>query len=249
MQPSISRNARCPCGSGRRHKNCCGGLDNPNQHGSLWDQRAIGCIDLSAPNNKTLVAGEPVCHHAVSLPPGVYLRQTDRNAQFQSLVRQITARPLATYASIMYEGKSTQDNQRVTDLVDVAPLQDTLNQLVRYAFGELAQFFAKTMRGFETPQVLRYRQGGYYKPHSDADSWQADKQRWTRVLDRDLSLLIYLDDNYDGGELVFPNFDFRLRPRAGMIVGFPSDYRYLHGAMPVTRGIRHAIVSWGSVES
>jgi predicted 2-oxoglutarate/Fe(II)-dependent dioxygenase YbiX len=29
-----------------------------------------------------------------------------------------------------------------------------------------------------------------------------------------------------------------------MLVYFPSDNRYLHTALPVTKGTRHAIVSW-----
>ena len=65
-------------------------------------------------------------------------------------------------------------------------------------------------------------------------------------MDRDVSVLVYLDNDYTGGELVFPNFGLRLEPRAGMLVAFPSDHRYCHSARPVTSGMRHVIVSWAA---
>ena len=68
----------------------------------------------------------------------------------------------------------------------------------------------------------------------------------TRVVNDELQL--YLDDDYEGGELEFPNFNFKMRPRAGMLVYFPSDSRYRHSALAVTSGTRHAIVTWMSLE-
>jgi predicted 2-oxoglutarate/Fe(II)-dependent dioxygenase YbiX len=65
-------------------------------------------------------------------------------------------------------------------------------------------------------------------------------------VDRDISLLIYLNDEYDGGELDFKRLSYTLRPQAGMLVWFPSDIRYEHMAKLVTRGCRYALVSWAA---
>jgi predicted 2-oxoglutarate/Fe(II)-dependent dioxygenase YbiX len=91
---------------------------------------------------------------------------------------------------------------------------------------------------------LRYRPGGHYKPHADSENWHREQRQWVRGMDRDYSILVYLNDGYDGGELRFPNFGFRLQPRAGLLVCFPSDHRYLHEVAPVTAGTRYALVSW-----
>lgn len=48
------------------------------------------------------------------------------------------------------------------------------------------------------------------------------------------------------GTFVFPNLCVRLRPKAGMLVAFPSDHRFLHGVEPVTSGERYAIAGWAA---
>ena len=60
-------------------------------------------------------------------------------------------------------------------------------------------------------------------------------------------MLIYLNDDFKGGMLRFDRFNYRVKPRAGMAVLFPSDCRYIHEAENVTDGVRYAIVSWASV--
>lgn len=73
-----------------------------------------------------------------------------------------------------------------------------------------------------------------------------ERGAWRKAVDRDISLLIYLNDEYEGGELDFKRLAYTLRPRAGMLVWFPSDIRYEHMAKLVTSGRRYAIVSWAA---
>lgn len=63
---------------------------------------------------------------------------------------------------------------------------------------------------------------------------------------RDISLLIYLRDDFEGGELHFKRLNYSLKPKAGMLVWFPSDVRFEHMAKPVTHGNRLAIISWAT---
>jgi hypothetical protein len=48
------------------------------------------------------------------------------------------------------------------------------------------------------------------------------------VFDRDISVVWYLNEDFVGGELVFPLFDLSIRPEAGMIVTFPSNRDRAH---------------------
>ena len=48
-------------------------------------------------------------------------------------------------------------------------------------------------------------------------------------------------------ELEFTSFNYKIKPKAGMLIGFPSDHRYLHAALPTLSGTRYVIVSWGAV--
>lgn len=61
---------------------------------------------------------------------------------------------------------------------------------------------------------------------------------------RDFASVIYLNDDYEGGAIYFPNLGIELRPRPGTLVIFPGTLRYLHGVRPVTSGMRHTIASF-----
>ena len=61
-------------------------------------------------------------------------------------------------------------------------------------------------------------------------------------------MLIYLNNDFEGGELSFYKLNYQIRPQAGAVVLFPSDHWYLHQAETVKKGVRYAIVSWSSVK-
>jgi len=61
---------------------------------------------------------------------------------------------------------------------------------------------------------------------------------------RFLSCIIYLNDNYIGGELEFINFNLKLKMKSGSVIVFPSNFAHAHTAHPVTSGTKYAIVTW-----
>ena len=140
------------------------------------------------------------------------------------------------------------DPTRVCDLMKLGDSQKVLDELVARAFAE--QVLPRTGRRidwYEEPQLLRYTSGGFYHYHVDAYDPVPGGKAWRKAIDRDISMLIYLNDNFNGGELEFKRFSYFLQPRAGMLVWFPSDVRYEHMAKPVTNGYRYAVVSWAAV--
>ena len=142
----------------------------------------------------------------------------------------------------------TLDDTRVAERVPFGDSQRLLDDLVARAFEE--QIIPRTGRSidwYEEPQLLRYEPGGFYMYHSDAYDYAIEAGAWRKAVDRDISLLIYLNDEYEGGELHFKRLGYSLRPRAGMLVWFPSDVRYEHMAKLVTKGRRYALVSWAAV--
>jgi predicted 2-oxoglutarate/Fe(II)-dependent dioxygenase YbiX len=89
--------------------------------------------------------------------------------------------------------------------------------------------------------------GGHYIPHVDAETLYKDDiglDMWEKTLDRDLSVVYFLNDDFAGGELIFPALDLIVAPQAGTLVCFPSDHNYVHGVNPVTSGRRYTIVTW-----
>lgn len=58
-----------------------------------------------------------------------------------------------------------------------------------------------------------------------------------------VSAVIYLNDNYEGGELKFPRLDNLVyKPKAGDIALFPSNYIYEHSSEPMITGDKYSVV-------
>ena len=142
------------------------------------------------------------------------------------------------------------DTQRVTDTIDLGERKtDMLREVVKGYQHYVTRFFKAELDTFEPPQVLNYSIGGRYLPHADNEHWVRDRSQWVRSLERDYSLLLYLNDGYEGGALYFPNFKWAIQPKRGMLVSFPSDHRYLHGAAPLISGTRIAVASWAKAKN
>ena len=88
----------------------------------------------------------------------------------------------------------------------------------------------------EAFSLLKYK--GETKDHYDAhyDGGPTSK-RW-------VSAILYLKDNYKGGEIEFVHYDLKIKPKAGSLYLFPSGYSHAHIAHEVTDGTKYAIVTW-----
>jgi predicted 2-oxoglutarate/Fe(II)-dependent dioxygenase YbiX len=112
-------------------------------------------------------------------------------------------------------------------------------------------FYEVEVRDREPSQILHYGVGGHYIPHVDAETLYKDDlglDLWEKTLDRDLSVVYFLNDDFSGGELFFPQLDLLIKPEAGTLVCFPSDHNYIHGVNPVTSGHRYTVVTWMRVK-
>jgi hypothetical protein len=58
-----------------------------------------------------------------------------------------------------------------------------------------------------------------------------------------VSLVAYPNDDYEGGELYFRLQDLTIKPEAGDLFVFPSNFMYPHQAMPVHSGTKYSIVT------
>lgn len=55
------------------------------------------------------------------------------------------------------------------------------------------------------------------------------------------NITIYINDDYDGGELVFKNKDYTIKPEKGMLVSIPLTKEFEHKVTKVTNGDRHTL--------
>lgn len=174
-----------------------------------------------------------------------------------------TCRDIVAYADAITGQKATvRDNSRLGEglfrdrhsaarVTEIIPLEGIARQIVPIfaaLFREhLGRIYQVSFEWFETPQLLRYRPGGRYNRHSDGECFNSSSRQWIRSLDRDYSVLLYLNDDYRGGALSFPHHRMRIFPSPGMLIAFPSDHRYIHAAETLESGQRYALVSWAAI--
>jgi len=95
------------------------------------------------------------------------------------------------------------------------------------------------INGLTEVTILKYENSGFYKPHTDHCSGSP----------RTLSVVLFLNNDYEGGELVFKSLDYQkdiltvdVKPNRAVI--FPSNFMFPHTVKPVSKGTRYAVVSW-----
>jgi hypothetical protein len=57
-----------------------------------------------------------------------------------------------------------------------------------------------------------------------------------------VSVVAYINDDYEGGEIYFPRFNLTIKPQAGDVIVFPSTYVYEHASQDMISGTKYAIV-------
>lgn len=86
---------------------------------------------------------------------------------------------------------------------------------------------------WEVMNFIRYGENQHFQEHADhGHSYVAT-----------VSLVGYPNDDYEGGELVFPKLGITLKPQAGDLYIFPSTYLFSHIAMPVSKGVKYSLVT------
>jgi predicted 2-oxoglutarate/Fe(II)-dependent dioxygenase YbiX len=126
---------------------------------------------------------------------------------------------------------------------------------------------AKKLKRAEGWQFLGYGEGFFFVNHCDncvPSSYSTDPSQqkftwWNNTPNRKFTVLMYLNDQsddysytgtYSGGDLTLNRiFDetgsvYRVKPTAGTLITFPSNFLYNHEVHKVKRGYRFCIVTW-----
>jgi Rps23 Pro-64 3,4-dihydroxylase Tpa1-like proline 4-hydroxylase len=120
----------------------------------------------------------------------------------------------------------------------VAHFNTSVRELFFNSFDPIEKNYASSFGiGFsdhDNYQILKYGVGQKFTNHID-DSLKHHRR---------ISTVYYLNDNYTGGEILFPRFEISYKPKANEMLFFPSTYVYNHSVLPVVSGTRYAVVSW-----
>lgn len=105
----------------------------------------------------------------------------------------------------------------------------------------------------EGTHIVKYEVGGEYKVHHDFfhpnESYYDNEMR--RGGQRVKTALVYLNDEFTGGETEFPKLSIKVSPKKGKIVIWDNtnldntpDYDTLHAGLPVISGTKYIAVVW-----
>lgn len=126
--------------------------------------------------------------------------------------------------------------KRFTNLVDSDNTPDIrrVNNILKDAILKSSSHYAETYGsdiGMLMPlSISKYSTTKSMGPHVD-DYGDGE--------DPNISVVLYLNDNYEGGELYFKEQDVKIKPEAGSIVIFPSVEPYYHESLPVVSGVKY----------
>jgi prolyl 4-hydroxylase len=138
-------------------------------------------------------------------------------------------------------GRQRPDPLRTADSVGFTPPLETL--AVQALNRRIATASGTSFAQGEPLQVLRYRPGGEYRPHCDAIPG-FDNQRVA-------TMLVWLNDGFEGGETEFPEVGLKLRGAPGDAILFRNtgadgrrDPASAHSGLPVTSGEKWLASRW-----
>jgi Rps23 Pro-64 3,4-dihydroxylase Tpa1-like proline 4-hydroxylase len=111
--------------------------------------------------------------------------------------------------------------------------QDLYDRKVAAVKDYAKKFNVGELRYWEAMNFVKYGPGQHFQEHSD------NGYSYNCVV----SLVAYPNDDYLGGELEFRLQGLKVKPRAGDLFIFPSNYMYPHKSLPVESGTKHSIVT------
>lgn len=126
---------------------------------------------------------------------------------------------------------------------------DLILQMVN---ARVADTIGVPIQNHEPTNVLNYQKGEEYKPHVDfITASDANAMELERVGQRIATVLIYLNDDYEGGETEFPTLKWKFKGKTGDALVFwnvgpdnEPDRKTLHAGLPVKKGEKWLYSKW-----
>lgn len=143
---------------------------------------------------------------------------------------------VALYARNALDFKISSHNlgQRDAENAELYDVHERIFQAVRRCVDDYGRLWGVGISSYESFNFVKYDgPGTHFKVHADHGP--------TYVCT--ISVVVYLNDDYEGGEIYFPRFDkLTIKPKAGDIVVFPSTFIYEHASQDMIEGVKYAVV-------
>jgi 2-oxoglutarate-Fe(II)-dependent oxygenase superfamily protein len=155
-----------------------------------------------------------------------------------------------------YSERSLQRDSSGRLLLHYYTLRDADSESASWVYGVSLRCKEQIEAGLRTPELFVdsvflacLLSGDSHIPH--ADNERQEDGRWlpNHTPQRDYTGLVYLNDSFTGGELVFPDRNVVIVPKPGLFVGFPSNHKFVHAVPNVLSGKRYSLPVWFTLSS
>ena len=141
------------------------------------------------------------------------------------------AAPITTAAGFVMRPDIRNNTRVMFDDVDLAA-----ELFARIRGAVPGQLFDRRAVGVnERFRCYRYEPGQRFAPHYDGAFRRSPTER------SELTFMIYLNDEFTGGQTAFHDFDVTVRPKTGMALVF--QHQLLHEGCVVTSGVKYVLRS------
>jgi len=125
-------------------------------------------------------------------------------------------------------GPRNEDNSQLIDL------HQEIYEKLKFCIDDYAKYWGISVVYYEAFNFVKYEgEGTHFNIHADHGP----------AYNCTVSAVIYINDDYEGGEIKFPRLDnYVHKPKVGDIAIFPSNYIYEHASLPMKTGTKYCVV-------
>lgn len=146
-------------------------------------------------------------------------------------------------AAGVWNNRSLNIESIFKDRPDLAILLDNTRTKIKNAIQE--SYGLNKEVNADLIQLVRWFPGNSQPAHAD-DMSNSDARGFSH---REYGAILYLNEDYKGGHTFYPQYNFEVTPKSGMLAVHPGTPDYLHGVTMVEKNVRYTIASfWTSLD-
>lgn len=129
----------------------------------------------------------------------------------------------------------TQEKNIQPDLKFKSLNSITINKVIFDSIEKIKETYIKNKYILKHISIYKNRMGSTMGEHIDSNRGEPIT-----------SILLFLNEDYEGGEINFPKMGLKFKPSPGSALVFPSDPEYSHFSSIITKGSKYTVNSfWG----
>lgn len=113
---------------------------------------------------------------------------------------------------------------------------EMLNNIFEIVYKKCVDFYNVDINYFKNSELhlVKFVKGFWLVPHVDTLSSERNH----------IASVYYINDDYTGGEIVFPDHNLKIKPKANSLIIFPGNENYLHEVLEIVDKDRYSSAMW-----